>query len=133
MSKAKKIKKTYTRYHKTVTCRPHSLGAAGLRLLQGLKPLNMPYKQLFLLVYNVGQASAGFELNDLLGSDFDFLLGSGVDTLTGILLYYLEGAETDEGNLVAFLQGVSDGIESCIESGFGINLGKISLLGDCLY
>lgn len=89
--------------------------------------------QVISLVNLLGELSTSFELNDILCGNLDLSLGGGVNTLASFFLNYLEGAKSDEGNLLTILQCTTYRAEHCIKSGLSLSLVKIGLLGDCLY
>lgn len=79
------------------------------------------------------QFLAGLELNNLLGLDVDGFLGLGIDALASSALGNFEGAEADELNLVALLEGVLEGIEHGFESLLSGGLIQLGLLGNGLH
>lgn len=76
---------------------------------------------------------AGLELDDLLGLDVDGLLGLGIDALASSALRNFEGAEADELNLVALLEGGLEGVEHGLKSLLSGGLIQLGLLGNGLH
>lgn len=56
------------------------------------------------LLHSLSKLLAGLELSNLLGGNLDLLTGSGVHTLTGVLLLHFESTETNELNFLTSLQ-----------------------------
>src|SRR5690554_971758 len=67
------------------------------------------------LLNGVFQGLTCFEARYFRGRDLDFSAGLRVAAGTGCTLFHREGTETDQGNLVAFLQSTGDGAGHCIQ------------------
>ena len=70
---------------------------------------------LYLIIFTlfvdcIAQLCTGLELGNLLGSDLNLLLGSGVDAFTGGALGNSECAETYELNLVTGHEGILNSV-----------------------
>ena len=57
-----------------------------------------------VLVYTSSKFCTGLKLNHLLSCDLDLLLSSRVDTFASRTLIYRESTETEDSNLITFLQ-----------------------------
>ena len=67
------------------------------------------------LLDGVLQSLAGLESGQLRSLDGDFLAGLGVAALACGALADLKGAEADQRDLVALLQGVGDGVQGAVD------------------
>ena len=74
------------------------------------------------LVQGVSQLSTSLKLSNLLGSDGNLLLGSGVDTLTSGALANSECTETYESNLVTSNECILNSCYSSVKSLLCVNL-----------
>ena len=81
------------------------------------------YKFLF---DSVSELSTSLELSNLLGSNLNLLLGSGVDTFAGGLLRNSECAETYELNLITLYESVLDSCYCGVKSLLCITLCQTS-------
>ena len=79
------------------------------------------------------QSGAGFELDHGLGRDLDLLFGLGVDALASFALRGAEGAEADDGDFAALLQGFLDGAEHGGDGGGSLFLGDARFRSDGFY
>ena len=68
------------------------------------------------------ELSTGLELGNLLSSDSDLLLCSGVDTLTSGALIYAECTETNKLNLVTCYESILNSCNCCVKSFLCVNL-----------
>ena len=71
----------------------------------------------FLFVHLLGQLSTGFELSHLLGCDWHYLLGAGVDAIAC-------------GALVALNQSIAYGVDGSLEGNFCFCFCQLSLAGN---
>ena len=78
------------------------------------------------------ELAASLELGDLLGGHFDGLAGAGVLGGAGFALHNAEGAEADEGDFLALLELLLDGVEASAHCLFGGDFGHAGLLGHCV-
>ena len=78
------------------------------------------------LLYSVCELGTSLELSNLLGSNLNLLLGSGVDTLACGLLGNSECTETYQLNLVTLLQSICDSCYSSVKSLLCVNLCQTS-------
>jgi len=83
-----------------------------------------------LLVHGILQRLAGGELGDLGGRDVQRFTGGRVLAGAGGALAHLEGAEADQGDLVAGGQGFGDGFQGRVQGGRGHGTGDARLGGD---
>ena len=86
-------------------------------------PIGTP-KFLFTIsgLESISELSASLELSNLLSSNLNLLLCSGIDTLTSGALVYAECTETDERHLVTLYESVLNSCNCCVKSLFGICL-----------
>src|SRR5512145_2198622 len=83
-----------------------------------------------LAVHFVSQLLAGLELRNLLRGDLDLLAVAGVAAGAGSTGGDGEGAEADEGDLVAGAEGARDAADDLVQGGSGLGLVDVRLLGD---
>lgn len=83
-----------------------------------------------MLFHFLGQGGAGFELDNLLGGNLDALAGARVVTHAGGPLLNTESTEADQGNAVAFLEGVGRGGQASFKGFLGISFRQVGFLGD---
>jgi len=82
------------------------------------------------LLNGVFELAASAELRHSHGWDFDFLASLWVTASAGFALGLGEGAEADEGDIVALLHALLDGVESGVDHGFRVNLGHLGVLSN---
>jgi len=83
-----------------------------------------------LAVDIVSELLAGLELGNLLGGDLDLLAIAGIAASAGATSYDGEGAEANQGHLVASAQSATDGSNHCIQRCSSLGLVDVGLFGD---
>jgi len=81
---------------------------------------------------SVSQLSTSLELCNLLGSNLNLCLGSGVDTFASRALVYAERTEANESNLVTLYESLLNSSNCGIESLLCVNLADTCTSGNLL-
>ena len=87
---------------------------------------------LFLGVNFVFQGFAGLERRSLGSSDLDLGTGARITCSTGGTLFHIKGTEANQLNLFALGKSAVNSINESVQSLFGVLLGELSLLGQCV-